>query len=149
MDTGNAVIGQGGSGALAVTNGGTVTDTNGTVGAQPGSSGLAVVDGAGSQWNNSGTLDIGPAGSGVVDVADGGIIVADGSTTVGPNGTLMGNGTITAPTLINNGVVMPAGPGGMPGTLTVIGNYQQGASGVLDTEIGGPAPSQADQLKVN
>jgi outer membrane autotransporter protein len=31
----------------------------------------------------------------------------------------------------------------------VIGNYQQGSSGVLDTEIGGPQPSQADQLKVN
>jgi T5SS/PEP-CTERM-associated repeat protein len=148
-DTESAVIGQGGSGALDITNGGNVTDTNATLGAQPGSSGTAAVDGAGSQWNNTGTLDIGPAGSGVVDVADGGVIVADGSTTVGPNGTLMGNGTITTPTLINNGIVMPSGPGGTPGTLTVNGNYQQGSSGVLDTGIGGPKPSQADQLKVN
>jgi T5SS/PEP-CTERM-associated repeat protein len=119
------------------------------VGDQPGSSGTAVVDGAGSQWTSSGTLDIGPAGSGIVDVTDGGVIVADGTTTVGPNGTLMGNGTITTPILINNGIVMPSGPGGTPGTLTVNGNYEQGSSGVLDTEIGGPQPSQADQLKVN
>ena len=143
------MIGQGGSGMLDITNGGTVTDANATVGAQSGSSGTVIVDGSGSQWTNSGTLDIGPAGSGVVEATDGGVIVADGGTTVGPNGALIGDGTITTPTLINNGIVMPMGPGGMPGTLTVIGDYQQGSSGVLDIGIGGPAPSQADQLKID
>jgi outer membrane autotransporter protein len=51
--------------------------------------------------------------------------------------------------LINNGIVIPTGPAGRPGTLAVIGNYQQGSTGVLDTEIGGPQASQADELKVN
>jgi outer membrane autotransporter protein len=148
-DKGNAVIGQGGSGTLDVTNGGTVTDTNATVGAQAGSSGIAIVDGAGSEWDNTGTLDIGPVGSGVVEVLHAGTIVAHGGTTLGPNGVLAGDGTITTPTLINNGIVIPTGPTGTPGTLAVIGNYQQGSTGVLDAEIGGPEASQADQLKVN
>jgi len=98
---------------------------------------------------NSGTLDIGPAGPGVVEVADGGAVIAGGGTMVGPNGTVMGNGTITTPTLTNNGTVMPTGPSGAPGTLTENGNYQQGSSGVLDIGIAGPQPSQADELKIN
>jgi len=149
QDSGSMIVGQGGSGTLDITNGGHVSDTNATVGAQAGSSGTVIVDGARSQWDNSGTLDIGTAGSGIVEVVHAGVIVARGGTTLGPNGVLMGDGTITTPTLINNGIVIPTGPGGTPGTLAVIGNYQQGSSGVLDTEIAGPQPAQADQLKVN
>jgi hypothetical protein len=44
---------------------------------------------------------------------------------------------------------MPTCPAIKKTLSTVIGNYQQGSSGVLDTEIGGPNPSQADQLKVD
>ena len=47
-------------------------------------------------------------------------MIADGGTTVGPNGIIMGNGTITTPTLTNNGVVMPTGPNSTPGTLTIM-----------------------------
>jgi outer membrane autotransporter protein len=148
-NSGNATVGDGGQGTLDITNGGAVNDSNATVGAQPGSSGTVVVDGNGSQWNNSGTLDVGPAGSGIVDVSDGGAVIAGGGTVVGQNGTVMGDGTITTPTLTNNGTVIPTGPSGTPGTLTEIGNYQQGSSGVLDIGIGGPRPSQADELKVD
>ncbi len=124
-DTGNAVIGMAGSGMLEITNAGTVNDSNATVGAQPGSSGIVIVDGPGSQWNNSGILDIGPAGSGVVEVADGAVIIAEGGTAVDRNGVVIGDGTITTPNLTNNGTVMPMGPSGTPGTLTENGNYQQ------------------------
>jgi T5SS/PEP-CTERM-associated repeat protein len=148
-DRGNATVGDGGQGTIDITNGGAVNDSNATVGAQPGSSGTVVVDGNGSQWNNSGTLDVGPAGSGIVDVSDGGAVIAGDGTMVGQNGTVMGDGTITTPTLTNNGTVIPTGPSGAPGTLTEIGNYQQGSSGVLDIGIGGPRPSQADELKVD
>ena len=75
-------------------------------------------------------------------------MIADGGTTVGPNGIIMGNGTITTPTLINNGTVIPTGPNNTPGTLTIDGNYQQGPGGTLDTEVSGPQSSRADQLKV-
>ena len=108
-----------------------------------------IVDGPGSQWNNSGILDIGPAGSGVVEVADGAVIIAEGGTAVDRNGVVIGDGTITTPNLTNNGTVMPMGPSGTPGTLTENGNYQQGSSGALDIGIGGPQPSQADELKIN
>jgi outer membrane autotransporter protein len=60
----------------------------------------------------------------------------------------IGDGTITTPTLINNGVVAPTGPNSTPGTLTIDGNYQQGPSGLLDIEVGGPQSIQADQLKI-
>jgi len=148
-DTGTIVIGEGGSGELDVTNGGKVNDTNATVGDQSGSSGTVIVDGTGSQWNNTGAVDIGQVGTGVVDVTNGGVITAGGGTIVGPHGELMGNGTITTPTLVDNGIVMPTGPGNTPSTLTIIGNYQQGSNGILDTAIGGPQSSQADQLKVD
>jgi outer membrane autotransporter protein len=148
-DTGNAMIGEGGKGVLDITEGGTVTDKNAVIGDQPGSSGVVVVDGSGSQWDNSGSLDVGKAGSGTLEVADGGTVVANGGTTVGSSGEIMGDGVITTPMLINDGVLMPMGPKGTPGALTENGNYQQGASGVLDIGIAGAKPSQADQLKVN
>jgi T5SS/PEP-CTERM-associated repeat protein len=134
---------------LDITNGGTVNDTNGTLGNQTGSSGTAIVDGNGSQWNNNGTLNVGPTGTGIVDIADGGAVTAGGGTTVGPNGTIMGDGTITTPALINNGTVMPIGPNGGPGTLTENGNYQQGSTGMLDIGIGGKQPPQSDKLAID
>jgi T5SS/PEP-CTERM-associated repeat protein len=148
-DTGDLVVGESGSGGFDVMNGANASDMNATVGAAKGGSGTVVVDGGGSQWNNSGSVEIGPVGTGVVDVADGGVIRANGGTMVGPNGELMGNGTVTTPTLVDHGIVMPTGPGGTPGTLTVNGNYQEGSSGVLDVALGGPQPFQADQLKVD
>jgi hypothetical protein len=76
-------------------------------------------------------------------------VIADGGTTVGPNGTVTGDGTVTTPTFINNGTVIPTGPNDTAGTLTINGNYQQGAGGTLDTEVSGPQSSQADQLKIS
>src|SRR5208282_3482279 len=86
---------------------------------------------------------------GTLNITDGGAVISDGGTTVGPMGTLTGNGTITTPTLVNNGTVAPAGPNNTTGTLTVNGNYQQNPSGTLDAEIGGPDSSQADLLNVS
>ena len=76
-------------------------------------------------------------------------MTADGGTTIGPLGALTGDGTLTTPTLINNGTVAPAGPNGTTGTLTINGNYQQGSNGELATGVGGPASSQADKSQVN
>jgi T5SS/PEP-CTERM-associated repeat protein len=146
--SGDTTIGNGGTGTLNITNGGTVTDTNGTLGNLPESTGVANVDGPGSLWNNSGTLDVGPAGTGILNLTDGGAEIANGGTTVEPNGMVTGDGTITTPTLINNGVVAPTGPNSTPGTLTIDGNYQQGPPGLLDIEVGGPQSTQADQLKI-
>lgn len=148
-DSGTAVIGGGGSGTLGVIDGGKVSDGSTVIGQKPGSSGDVVVNGNGSSLTDTGPLDVGMAGSGVLDVTNGGAVTANGGTTVGPKGEVMGDGAITTPTLTNDGVVMPMGPNGTPGTLTDNGNYQQGASGVLDIGIGGSQPSQADELKIN
>src|SRR3981081_1022749 len=91
--------------------------------------------------SGSGTLNIGPSGSGVLDIVDGGAVNAGGGTTVGPNGTIMGDGTITTQALINNDSVMPIGPTRGPATLTDNGNYQQGSTGTLDIGIGGKQAS--------
>jgi len=148
-DSGTAVIGGSGAGALGIIDGGKVSVGDAIIGEEPGSSGSVVVDGSGSQLNDTGTLVVGPQGSGVLDITDGGTVTANGGTVVGPNGEITGNGTITTPTLINNGVVIPTGPNGTPGALTINGNYQQGANGTLGIGIAGPQPSQADQLIVN
>ena len=133
--TGNIEVGNAGSGTLSVTNRGTVTDANGTIGSQPGSLGVVTVDGSGSQWNNIGTLTVGPSGTGLLDVTDGGAVTAKGGTVVGPNGTVMGDGTITTPMLVNNGKVTPTGPNGTPDTLKLNGNYTQNSSGILNIQF--------------
>lgn len=147
--SGNTIVGDGGNGTLNITNGGVINDANATVGNQTGSIGAVTVDGSGSHLNNTGTLSIAPSGTGTVDITNGGSVTANGGTTVGPKGTVAGDGTITTPTLVNNGTVAPSGPNNTPGTLTLNGNYQQNTSGTLETEIGGPQSSQSDQLKVS
>lgn len=65
-------------------------------------------------------------------------------------GVLTGNGTITmsGPPFSNNGGVIE--PGASPGTLSIAGNYTQGAGGKLRIELGGLTPgSQHDQLIVS
>jgi outer membrane autotransporter protein len=148
INGGDTTVGNGGNGSLIITDGGVVNDTNTTVAKQSGSTGDIVVNGSGSELNNTGTLDVGPAGLGIVDITNGGVVTADDGATIGPTGVLTGNGTIMAPTVINNGTVAPSGPNNTPGTLTVNGNYEQGPTGTLETEFGGQQSSQADQLKV-
>jgi outer membrane autotransporter protein len=80
---------------------------------------------------------------------DGGAVTANGGTIVGPMGTLTGDGTLTTPSLINNGTVAPAGPGSTAGALAINGNYEQGSNGALSTGMAGPVSSQADQLNIS
>ena len=69
-----------------------------------------------------------------------------GTLNVGVGGALTGTGTIQGN--VNN-VAGTVSPGASPGILTISGNYTQGASGVLDMQIGGlVAGTDYDQLKV-
>jgi len=62
-------------------------------------------------------------------------------------GLLKGNGTITASVANNSATVAP---GASPGLITILGNYSQGPSGVLNIELGGTtAGSQYDRLAVS
>jgi hypothetical protein len=81
---------------------------------------------------------------GLTDIAAGGILQAAPTLT---GGVLRGAGQITGNLTNDGGTVRP---GTSPGTLTVTGNYSQGASGTLETEIQGTTPgTQFDRLAVN
>ena len=115
-NSGNFVVGGTGSGnRLVISNGGTVANADGRIGAR-GVDNTALVTGAGSLWTNSGTLTIGGslqsgAASGTLTVASGGTVTAAGGITIaalaGDTGTLnLGRfgtndtgGTIIAPTI--------------------------------------------------
>jgi hypothetical protein len=121
--------------------------------------------GTGSDWTNSGALNI---ASGQTLRFDGGgsgptFTQAAGTTTVGgilnagqatftqTGGTMRGTGTIqldSSGTYTNSGGIVS--PGTSPGILTITGNYTQGAGGTLATEISGTTPGSGhDRLAVS
>jgi outer membrane autotransporter protein len=73
---GNVIVGvtNGGTGALTITNGGTLSGYQGSVGWDPGSTGAATVTGAGSAWINSDNFHIGSEGTGTLTVSNGGAV---------------------------------------------------------------------------
>ena len=92
----------------------------------------------------------------LVTVLPGGVFEINGeaSFSLGAenDGLICGTGTIdvrqiSGTGLLNRGV---ACPGNSPGVLTILGNYTQTESGVLEIEIGGTTPgSEFDQLVVS
>ena len=86
---------------------------------------------------------------GLTSIASGGVLQGGGviqpaATLTG--GVLRGSGQVTGHVTNTSGTVEP---GSSPGTLTVTGDYSQGAGGTLQTEITGTTPgSQFDRLEV-
>jgi outer membrane autotransporter protein len=68
------IIGELGAGMLRITDGGLVSDREGSVGDLSSSSGMVIVDGAGSRWINTEILDIGAHGNGVLSITNGGAV---------------------------------------------------------------------------
>ncbi|HEY1381212.1 MAG TPA: hypothetical protein VGF55_30710, partial [Gemmataceae bacterium] len=125
-------------------------------------------------FNNSGvvdlqsgtlSLDVGGTNAGAVTIASAGRLTATsytqsaGSTSLAGGalnatsgvtingGSLTGSGTVTGNVTNAGGQVSPGVSS--PGTVGITGNYNQGAAGVLNIEIGGPgAGTQFDQLNV-
>ena len=54
-----------------------VVEDNSRIGHKSGSSGTATVTGANSRWTNSGWLSVGDAGTGVLNVESGGLVVVE------------------------------------------------------------------------
>jgi T5SS/PEP-CTERM-associated repeat protein len=131
MNFSNLVVGNFGTGTLTIANGGTVSSGPGgaSVGLSPGSNGTVTVTGPGSTLNNFGLI-IGGFGTGLLTVADGGVV--NGPVTIaafpGGTGAVLGNGTV-GPTNVNAGGFLVPGTVGTIGTLTVAGNlaFQSGA----------------------
>jgi filamentous hemagglutinin family protein len=92
---------------------------------------------------NAGVLDVGPGAT----LSTGGAALTNAGT-----GTLGGSGTIDlgGATLTNLGTVHPgAAIGAVVGTLTIAGNYAQGAAGKLEIDLGGTVQGvDYDLLKI-
>jgi T5SS/PEP-CTERM-associated repeat protein len=140
-------VGEEGTGAMDILNGGAVTTTNGTpiIGNLAGSNGTVTINGTGSEWTLSGSgtggVTVGGSGTGSLNVSNGGLLV--GSATVGTSGSLSGDGLISG-TVTNSGLVSP---GNSPGILTILGDYTQTNNGILQIELGGTTVgTEYDQL---
>ncbi|HMD98364.1 MAG TPA: hypothetical protein VKM93_13665 [Terriglobia bacterium] len=142
--------------AVAFINGGTVTlsGVGDTLSAASFTNTGNVSIGQGQFGGPTETLTVGAAGA---YIQTAGSTTANGTLTAGSvsiqAGSLLGAGTVNA---LNNGTVNnsggkvePASAAGIPGTLTINGNYKQGAGGTLTIDLGGIAPGQFSVLNVS
>jgi fibronectin-binding autotransporter adhesin len=116
----------GGTGSLAISNGGQVTDGYGTLGTLIGSSGSATVTGPGSTWINSG-LYVGYDGSGALTVSDGGEVSSASvqlayDSTGGGTVNLDSGGVLETGQIVNGGGVGGAALNIDGGTLRATAN---------------------------
>ena len=93
----NFAVGQTGIGALAIQNGGTLTDFGGFVGNLPGSQGTVTVSGAGSTWTNASNVVVGGQGMGTLTIQNGGTVNSGGGGSVGLAVGSTGTVTVTGP----------------------------------------------------
>ncbi|WP_369026895.1 autotransporter domain-containing protein [Qipengyuania sp. RANM35] len=82
-DSGYLYVGARGSGELSISNGGTVSDLFGYLGAGVGSDGSVSVDGVGSSWTNRGNLFVGWRGDGNLSITNGGRVTNGFDTVIG------------------------------------------------------------------
>ncbi len=160
---GNLVVGGSGKGQVNVADGARLQSVQAKVGG-----GASTGDGLGevliqgsllspAVWEVNGNLDVGTGGddTGAMTLAGvslgplsvgGATLTVGGTLTVGPKGFIGGNGTLTAANRVINGGLIS--PGLSPGVITVEGDYEQPAGGVLEIEIGGTEPGQFDVLHI-
>ena len=93
-NSGNLFVGNAGTGALTIADGGRVSNAIGFVGFGAGSQGSMTVTGAGSAWSNSSSLTIGGGGTGVLAIENGGA-VSNTSAIVGSANGSQGSVTVT------------------------------------------------------
>lgn len=116
VNSGLLSIGTNGTGGLTVSNGGTVSNTNGFIAFATGSQGVVTVTGVGSNWTNSTALFVGRLGAGSLTIADGSTVTVSGgggtafvANQLGSSGALNIGATpgnvATAPGTLNAAVV--------------------------------------------
>ena len=137
-NSGDLFVGWSGTGTVSIQNGGKVWNYyDGYLGYNSGSSGTATVDGIGSEWINSGYLNVGNSGTGTLNIRSGGQVFNnyDGRVgcTSGSNGTATVGGIGSKWTNSGN---LYVGSGGT-GTLNIQNGGQVSNSyGVLGTGTG-------------
>jgi hypothetical protein len=136
LSGGTLSLAAGGSNSGSLTNAGTVTVTGnfantGTVTLASGSNFTASGNYTQSTASASTTLSGGTLAATLVDLQ---------------GGTLAGNGAITGN--VRNAAQISLGTATMAGTLTISGTYTQTSAGILSMKIGGPSPTDSDQLMI-
>ena len=148
VNTGDNVIGRGGTGIVNVINGGTLNSSSArteVIGRSVGSNGTVNVTGAGSTWNAgdrvfvSAEVDLdtstatGAGGNGTLNVANGGAVFAQDIINGASGRITGGGGTITA-NIQNDGTIAA---GNSPGLMTIVGNLDHNAGATIEVEIAG------------
>jgi len=133
---GTLQVGYNGSATMVVSGHSVVSSGVGMIAANVGSTGAVTVTGAQSVWNIDGGLYVGGSdtaagGTGVLDVNDLGIVMAD-EVRIWETGTLSGDGTVIASTVTNSGTMAP---GNSIGTMTIDGDLTMEPNSVLEVEV--------------
>lgn len=127
VPSGALTVGGSGAGTLLVVNGGTVNNTQGSVGQGATGSGHVTVSGMGSLWDNSSGLGVGNQGYGEMFITAGGQVLS-------ASGTVGNVGTATVGLAEVSGMGSNWTIGGGTGSLSV---GAQGGTGTLNITDGG------------
>jgi T5SS/PEP-CTERM-associated repeat protein len=160
--TGPLKIGDSGAGILKITNGGQVDDNIGLLGpnsyfaGSTGGYGQVTVDGATSLWTNRDHLDIGlPTGDtpSSLTLANGGTVTVTNQLLVTTLGRIVGSGSITAGSVLNQALIAPGSDNlnlHTPGVIHLTTSFSQSTSGSLQVQLAGTTPgTQYDQILIN
>lgn len=112
-------VGLSGTGTVNITNGGTVSSSNGLLGNSTDSTGTVTVTGTGSIWNSTSELTIGSSGTGTLNITNGGTVNSFAGFLGADDGA---NGTVTvtgAGSTWNNSSNLVIGSPGT-GTLNIL-----------------------------
>jgi T5SS/PEP-CTERM-associated repeat protein len=132
--SGNAIVGDAGTGTMSILSGATFAASNLTIG-EPGGSGEVFISGATSQLNLSGTLDVGtPSGDGELTIGPGATVAAAVSVLQGQ--IVNEGGAFSVPQIVNSGTLAASeGIAVTSGAITGAGELLIGAGSTL--ELGG------------
>jgi T5SS/PEP-CTERM-associated repeat protein len=152
-------IGLGGTGALNLAGGGTVTSDAATLGVSALSAGSATVANAGSKWTVNGTLTVGGSGQGTLTIQEGGLVTSvngvigenssSASSTANVTGTgskwqMSGNLSVG----LNGTGALNLADGGKVGDINGILGVNAGSKGTAIINGGGSVWSNAGRLLV-
>ncbi len=123
----SVTVGNSGNGTLNILNGGTVSNTFGSIGRSTGGEGTVTVDGAGSSWNNTTQiLYLGESGSGTLNIINDGVVNVDsGSRTVLLGRYGSGSGTLNIGNGGAAGILNATAVNGGPGSATLNFNHNE------------------------
>ncbi|PYJ00736.1 MAG: hypothetical protein DMF00_07000 [Verrucomicrobia bacterium] len=136
QDGGAINVGEGGTGTLNITKGGTASDSDATVGSGSGSTGMVLLDGPGSTWSNDGAITIGEnaKATGTLTISNGGTVSSGGTgagSIIGHDPTSSGTVNVTGAgsTWINTASLAISDAGGIGAlNITDVGVVSSGGS---------------------